>query len=78
LTLSSDKNIPIHNIIEILNKYSSSVSLKRLDEKGDTVEVSFLLFVDNYHNLIQAKNSLKELDHNMSISYLDQHGLSYG
>jgi len=78
LTISSNKNISIECIIDILKKHSTSVSLKRIDESGDVLEVSFLLFVDNYNELIRAKNSLKELDENMNISYLDQHGLSYG
>ena len=78
LTISSQKNIPIEKIIDILSKYSSSVSLKRIDESGDTLEISFLLFVENYNQLITAKNLLKELDKEMRISYLDQHGLSYG
>ena len=78
VTISTKKNIPIEKIIDILSKHSSSVSLKRIDENADELEVSFLLFVENYNQLITAKNSLKELDKDMRISYLDQHGLSYG
>jgi len=78
VTITSNKNIPINSIIDILNRHSSSVSLKRLDEGKGTLEVSFLLFVDNYKNLIKAKDSLMELDEGISVSFLDQHGLSYG
>ena len=57
--------------IEILRKYCVKVDLKRFDERETMLETSFLIEVDNYNQLNNAKNELQEKNDNIIISFID-------
>lgn len=72
-TLSSEKTdeIKIEKIIEVLNKYCSSVNLKRLDESKDFIEASFLVEFDSIDELNKSKDEIKNLSDSVKIIFLD-------
>jgi len=77
LTVSSHNpsKIDVDRIVEILKEHCSVVRLKRLDESGEAFEVSFLVELEDYGKLVEAKKALQELDETMSITYMDNRGL---
>jgi hypothetical protein len=77
LTVSSDYplKVDIDKIVETLEKYCSSVSLKRLDESDEILETSFLVEFHNFQNIIDTKEDLRKLDKKIKITLLDNQGL---
>ena len=59
---------------EILTEYCTAVNLKRFDESRDSMEVSYLVSVDGYQKLEQAKAALQEKDRDAEVSFLDNQG----
>lgn len=57
--------------IAILKKYCVKVDLKRFDEKDTLLETSFLIEVDNFNQLNNAKNELQEKYEHIIISFID-------
>jgi uncharacterized membrane protein YhiD involved in acid resistance len=76
ITVSSRNpgKIGLERIVGILTEYCSSVSLKRFDETGDTLEASFLADFKNYSQMEKAKNELTKLSDTVKITFLDTHG----
>jgi len=74
LTIMSQnpKEIDLEQIIEILKKHSSGVSIKRLDESEKVFEASFLVNFENYKDLIKTKSNIQKLDQKINITYLDR------
>ena len=77
LIISSNKSNSNNSkeIIEILNKFCSSIDLKRLDETKDNVELSFLVEIDSINEINNIKNELRVFDEKISITFLDNQGL---
>jgi len=76
LTISG-KEIKLKDIVAILNKYCSSVTLKRFDQANDGfLEVSFLVDFDSFIRLEKTKEDLNALSKTASITYLDKSGLN--
>lgn len=72
-TISSDDadEVKVEKVIELLNKYCSSVSLKRLDESKDLIEASFLVEFDSIEQLNKGKEEIKSLSDSTKIVFLD-------
>jgi hypothetical protein len=55
----------------ILKKGCRKVDLKRFDENNSTLEVSFIIEVDNFEKLNETKNELNNSYNNITISLID-------
>ena len=79
LTISdkTSKETILKNVVGILNKYCSGVSMRRFDQtEGDAFEASFSVDIDSFENFEKIKSELKRLSKSMNISYLDKSGIS--
>ena len=61
----------LSNIVEILNKSCTKIEMKRFDEQEDLLEVSFLVEVDGFKQLEEAKSNLQGLRSIQKISFLE-------
>lgn len=73
LTVSANnaKSIDLEEIIDVLDKNCSAVSLKRFDEANDLVEASFIVEFDNIEQLKIIKSELQNIDDSIKITFLD-------
>ena len=70
------KNIKLKEIVNILNKYCSSVNLKRFDQLVEGgLEASFLVDFDSFDKLEKTKEELNRLSKHLTIAYLDKSGV---
>ena len=77
LTINSNNphDVSIDNIVEILKKHCSAVTLKRLDETETVAEASFLVELIDFDQLKETKNALRKLDSTIKFSFLDNKGV---
>jgi uncharacterized membrane protein YhiD involved in acid resistance len=77
LTLNSKNplNIDAEKIVKILKVYCTEVSLKRFDENADVLEISFLIELKDFDNLIKMKKTLSDLDKSIQLTFLDSKGI---
>lgn len=68
-------NIDIEKIVDILKIYCTEVSLKRLDENADVLEIAFLIELKEFDSLIKMKKILTDLDKSIEITFLDNKGI---
>jgi uncharacterized membrane protein YhiD involved in acid resistance len=73
LTISSDQpqEIDVKNIVELLKKYCTGIKLKRTDESPNALEVSFLVEIEDFEILENAKVEIRKLYPSTSISFMD-------
>ena len=73
LTISkkSKTRLNIEKILEILERNSFEVDLKRLDESPTTNEVSFITTFQNKTQLLKLRDGLFELDNELEVTFLD-------
>jgi len=77
LTIQSNdpKNVTISQILDILKRNCSVVDLKRLDEAGELLEVSFLVEFGSFTQLNKSKEELQKLNNSINITFMDNKGL---
>ena len=68
--------IELNEIVSSLRKYCTMVNIKRFDETNNDLEASFLIELDNFDKLNDAKTSLLALNKEMKVSFLDNKGVS--
>jgi uncharacterized membrane protein YhiD involved in acid resistance len=73
LTISnmSKTRLDIEKIIEVLERNSSEVDLKRLDESPSINEVSFIISFLDEAQLLQLRGDLYKLDDGLEVTFLD-------
>lgn len=73
VTLSTQTPVKdkMNSIVEILKECCVRVDLKRFDENESMLETSFVVEIDDYKQINNAKNKLQEKFNNMSISFID-------
>ncbi len=73
VTLSTQAPVKdkMNSIIEILKEYCVRVDLRRFDENDSMLETSFVIEIDDYKQINNAKNKLQEKFSNISISFID-------
>ena len=69
------QRINIDAILEILKKNCDVVDLRRLDETNEILEASFMVQTQNFSQLNNAKNELKQLNDTLKFTFLDNKGL---
>ena len=77
LTISSrnPQKLSLDEILDILKQYCSVVNFKRLDERKDILEATFLVEFDKFENFNQGKLKLQELNDSIQITFLDNKGI---
>ena len=71
---SSPNKINLNEIVDILKQYCSSISMKRLDENKDSIEVTFKIQMGDFTQFNSCKLELKKINPSMNITYLDSSG----
>ena len=66
--------IQLKDIVTILDKYCSSISLKRFDQSGEVLEAAFLVDFNSFNKLEKTKEELNALSKSITITYLDKSG----
>lgn len=61
----------LEKVVETLKLNCEKLELKRLDESSDYYEALFLVNFQNFDQLNQARESLREIDKNLSINILE-------
>ena len=56
---TSETGLDENKILEMLNKYSSKIDLRRLDAANNSTELSLNIEFNNFESIIKAKNDLK-------------------
>lgn len=72
LSNTSDKALDENQILEILKKHSSQLSLRRLDEVNNTTELSLSVEFTDFNDIINAKNDLKTLG-DIQFSFIENY-----
>ena len=73
LSISSERHSDAleDDIIDILNKYSEEVKLRRSDETGSAWHCDFFVFFSDYAQLRKAKAELRSLKDELNITFMD-------
>jgi hypothetical protein len=71
ITSKNPKDIVLNDIIDVLKKYCTAVSLKRLDESVELIDISFSVDFEDFSNLNKTKEDLQKLDSGLRITILD-------
>ena len=73
LTVSnkSKTRLDIEEIIDLLEKNSSDVDLKRLDESPTVNEASFIISFQTHKKLLKLRDDLYALDNQLEVTFLD-------
>jgi uncharacterized membrane protein YhiD involved in acid resistance len=71
---SLDK-IHIDSITQSIKKHTRSISLKRLDQSDEGTEILLYVKFDSIADLNAASESIKSLDHNLKMSFIEDRGL---
>ncbi|WP_191858409.1 DUF4956 domain-containing protein [Hanstruepera ponticola] len=72
LSNTSDKALDENQILDILKKHSSQLSLRRLDEVNNTTELSLSVEFTDFNDIINAKNDLKTLG-DIQFSFIENY-----
>lgn len=77
LTVSSSasQNVSLDEIMEIVSRHCTNVTLKRLEEDSNGLEVAMLVDYKGIEDLNRSKEELRELDQNIRISLLESRGV---
>ena len=77
LIISSSENssIDINILVEILKKFCTEIDLKRLDESAGSLEAAFQIEIENLKQIDSLQKELKKLNHDISITFLDNKGV---
>lgn len=77
LTISSNnpEKLSLEAIVQVLQKYCSSVALKRVDEMKEMIEAAFMVEFEKFENFNNSKKELQELNESVKITFLDNKGI---
>lgn len=72
---SGSTGADFEEVVDTLRDHSSQMKLIRLDETGDSQEISFLVEFRDMKQLKEAKRALQDLSPGLGISFLDNKGI---
>lgn len=70
----SDSSV-LNQIVEAVKENSNMVSMKRLDDDSESLEVTFLVELADFEQLRTVKDRLRAIDNSLHISFLDNKGI---
>jgi len=68
---SSNKDVSLSKVEEILSKYFKKYQIKRFDEDKDTFETAFLIETQTIANIEHFKTDLHKISADVKISFID-------
>lgn len=69
---TSETGLDENRILEVLNKYSSKIDLRRLDAANNSTELSLNIEFNNFESIIKAKNDLKTIG-DIQFSFIENY-----
>jgi hypothetical protein len=69
---TSEKGLDENKILELLNKYSSKIDLRRLDAVNNSTEISLNIEFNDFESIIKAKNELKTIG-DIQFSFIENY-----
>jgi len=69
---TSDKDLDENKLLELLNKYSRKIDLKRLDAVNNQSEISLNIEFNDFESIIKAKNELKTIG-DIQFSFIENY-----
>ena len=77
LTISGERGrgLELSRLVRVIGSHARNVRLRRMDETGDQVEVSFQTQFPTAQRLESCVESLRKIDGNMTISLIDDRGI---
>ena len=69
---TSKTGLDENKILEILNKYSSKIDLRRLDAVNNSTEISLNIEFNDFESIIKAKNDLKTIG-DIQFSFIENY-----
>jgi hypothetical protein len=69
---TSETGLDENKILEMLNKYSSKIDLRRLDAANNSTELSLNIEFNNFESIIKAKNDLKTVG-DIQFSFIENY-----
>tara|TARA_B100001093_G_scaffold110663_1_gene102943 strand:+ start:893 stop:1570 length:678 start_codon:yes stop_codon:yes gene_type:complete len=69
---TSETGLDENKILEMLNKYSSKIDLRRLDAVNNSTEISLNIEFNNFESIIKAKNDLKTIG-DIQFSFIENY-----
>ncbi|MAP05459.1 MAG: DUF4956 domain-containing protein [Formosa sp.] len=69
---TSETGLDENKILEMLNKYSSKIDLRRLDAANNSTELSLNIEFNNFESIIKAKNDLKTVG-DIKFSFIENY-----
>jgi uncharacterized membrane protein YhiD involved in acid resistance len=75
ITSGNPRKLGLDEIIDVLKQYCSVVNFKRLDEKKEILEATFLVEFENFEKFNKGKIKLQEMNESIHITFLDNKGI---
>ena len=69
---TSETGLDENKILEMLNKYSSKIDLRRLDAANNSTDLSLNIEFNNFESIIKAKNDLKTVG-DIQFSFIENY-----
>jgi hypothetical protein len=69
---TSDIGLDENKILELLNKYSRKIDLRRLDAVNNSTEISLNIEFNDFESIIKAKNDLKSIG-DIQFSFIENY-----
>jgi hypothetical protein len=69
---TSETGLDENKILEMLNKHSSKIDLRRLDAANNSTELSLNIEFNNFESIIKAKNDLKTIG-DIQFSFIENY-----
>jgi len=76
ISAPSSLGITVEQVMDVLTEHCAAVQLRRLDQDSDKMEASFMVEFEGFESFQKCRQALHALNENLSISFLDNRGLS--
>ena len=67
--------VGLEEIVEVLKNNCTNLTMKRMDEKKDILEASFMVEFKDFNQFMKSKKELQTLDAGIDITFLDNRGI---
>ena len=68
---SSNKDVSLSKVEEVLSKYFKKYQIKRFDEDKDSFETAFLIETQSIESIEKFKTDMHEISADVKISFID-------
>lgn len=64
-------NVQLNDISKILDRYCNFIELKRLDENSNSIEINYIVSIEDHNHLLSLKNDLYDIHKNLKLTFID-------